>query len=197
MKKLICLIVAILLIISCVSGCSGAESEAQASFEKMMDAFKTCDKTQIDKYYSFDKLMVYIEETDGELLRDAILSTLSKMDYKVNSAEKTSSNAVKLSCEVTTVDFSGIINNYIDKVTALVASDEYLKMVPRMEESEYQALMIAQMIAAIEESGEATTTKAVDVIMTKNGTEWTLGGNADELLGVLFENLSDAVEYLA
>lgn len=179
-----------------LAACGGAESEARETFESMMNAFKSCDKTQINKYYGFDKLTSYIEAEEGEFLSDAVLGTLSEMDYKVNSAEKVNSTAVKLNVEITTVDFSKIMNNYIEKVTALVASPEYQAKVRTMDDSEYKSLMAAQMIDCIEESGKETVTKTTDVTMIKSESGWSLGGNSDDFLGVLFENLSNAVEAL-
>lgn len=195
MKKIICFITAICMTLT-LAACGGAESEARETFESMMNAFKSCDKTQINKYYGFDKLTSYIEAEEGEFLSDAVLGTLSEMDYKVNSAEKVNSTAVKLNVEITTVDFSKIMNNYIEKVTALVASPEYQAKVRTMDDSEYKSLMAAQMIDCIEESGKETVTKTTDVTMIKSESGWSLGGNSDDFLGVLFENLSNAVEAL-
>lgn len=195
MKRLVCIIAVIAVALS-FSACGGVAQEAQTEFENMMDAFKTCDKAQIDEYYSFENLVSYIEAEEGELLSNAILSTLSKMDYKVNSAEKINSNAVKLNVEITTVDFSVIMRNYIDKVMALVASSEYQSKIGQMDEKEYQSLMVAQMIASIEGCGDERTSKMIDVTMTKGTSGWTVGGNSDEFLGALFENMSNALESL-
>ncbi len=195
MKKLKYLIVILIISLS-LSGCSTSAGEAQATFENMMKAFQSCDKTQIDRYYSFENLVSYIEEEEGELLTNAVFSTLAEMEYKVNSAERISSNAVKLNVEINTVDFSEIMKNYIGKVTKLVESSEYQVKIRQMEDTEYQALMVAQMIAAIDECDDKKTSKTIDVIMAKGTSGWLLGGNSDEFLGALFEDLSNAVEAL-
>lgn len=195
MKKIICFVTALCMMLT-FTACGGVESEARETFESMMNAFKSCDKTQINKYYGFDKLTSYIEAEEGKLLSDAVLGTLSEMDYKVNSSEIISSSAVKLDVEITTVDFSRIMNSYIEKVTALVASPEYQAKVRTMDDEEYKSLMAAQMIACIEESGKATVTKTAEVTMIKGESGWSLGGNSDDFLGILFENLSNAVEAL-
>ena len=189
-------IIALLIISLSLSGCSTTASEAQATFENMMKAFQSCDKAQIDEYYSFDNLVSYIEEAEGELLSNAVFSTLSKMEYKVNSAERMNSNAVKLNVEITTVDFSEIMQSYITKVSKLVESPEYQARVRQMDDNEYKSLMVAQMIAAIDECGDKKVSKTIDVTMAKGTSGWLLGGNSDEFLGALFEDLSDAVEAL-
>ncbi len=186
----------IMAVILLLSGCSNADSEAKESFEDMMSAFKSCDESQIDLYYDFDKVSAYIEETDGEEFKEAILSTLSKIEYKINSSKKVNSDAVRLNVDITTVDFSAITEKYIAAVVELVNSDEYRNKIKAMTDDEYKSLMAEQMILAIEEGGAATKTKTIDVTMKKNGVVWELGGDTRLFLGTLFENLSNAVNSL-
>lgn len=200
MKKLLLFIMILLIMVLPLSACSTAESEARADFESMMDMFKTCDKTQIDKYYSFDELVSYLDKTQGELLSDAVLSTLAEMDYKILSSDKLSNTAVEFEVEIKTVDFSEIVENFINKVTILVDSPDYKSNVRKLDSEHYKALIAEQMIKAINESNGATTTKTLKVTMVKNSvssSNWIPSGTSDEFLGHLFENLSNAVEALA
>lgn len=195
MKKIISIIMILCTVVS-LTACGGSESEAREDFESIMQAFKTCDKSKIEEYYSVDKLTAYIETEEGKMLSEAVLKTLSKMDYRVNSAEKLNSNAVKLNVEITTVDFSEIMDSYIEKVTELVKSSEYLANVNKMNDEEYKDMMAGVMIECIKNCSDATVSKTTDVTMIKGDNGWSLGGNSDEFLGVLFENLSNAVESL-
>lgn len=195
MKRLIC-IVLVLITLASLTACGGAKEDAQNTFEAMMSAFKSGDRSEIDKYYSFDMLTTYIEEKDGKKLEASILSTLKKMDYKVNSAERTSSGAVKLNVDITTVDFSKIAEGYIKNVMELVKTSEYKALVRNIDDEKYEALMVSQMISAIENCPDERVTKTVDVTMIKGETGWILGGEPDEFMGALFEDMSNLLEAL-
>ena len=194
MKKLLCVMM-VLCVLLC-GGCAGAESEARAELENMLNAFKSCDKAQINKYYSYDSLTAYLEAEEGEILSDAVFQTLAHMNYEIKGSEKVNGTAIKFNVDITTVDFSAIMEAYINKVTALVATPEYQQRIKLMQEEDYSAMMADLMIEAIEENSSKTTTKNTDITMIKGESGWTLGGRSDDLLGMLFENLSNAVENL-
>lgn len=178
------------------SVCSNLESDARKSFENMMSAFKSCDENQIDLYYDFDKVSAYIKDSDGEEFKDALLSTLSELDYKINSVKKVEADTVRFNVEITTIDFSAITNEYISAVINLVESPEYQSKINKMSNDEYKKIMSQQMIKAIDASRETNKTKTIDVTMKKNDTKWELSGDTKLFLGTLFENLSNAVNSL-
>lgn len=177
-------------------GCSAWQSSAEKSFESMMDAFKSRDENTISKYYSFSAVTNYVDDVSGKEYRDAVLSTLNKMDYRIVSAKQSNENAVIITADVTTVDFSEIIDNYIDGVKELVDSKEYRLKVQSMTTEEYKKIMAQKMVDAINKSDGKTVTEQVEVTMIKSGKEWILGGNSEEFLGVLFADISNAVTSL-
>lgn len=194
-KKIITLVV--LAAVFCMTGCSAAEKEAQTALTNILEALKSGESRQIDKYYSFDRVTAYVDEKDGEEFREAVLSTLPEMSYKLNSAKKVSDTAVNVDVELTTVDFAEIVENYIDRVIETVSSDEYKSAVDSMTEEAYNVKMTKLMEECIADGADTKATRTITVTMIK-GTSgaWTLGGNPDELLGALFADLSDAVDYL-
>ena len=195
MKKLLFFMLAVVMVIS-FSACSRAVNEARVELENTMNAFKSCDKAQINKYYSYDSLTSYLEAEEGELLSEAVLNTLSHMDYEIKGSERINSTAVKFNVDITTVDFYAIMEAYIEKVTSLVADAGYQAEIKTMQEEEYDAIMAGLMIDAINENSGKSVTKSEEITMIKGKTGWILGGRSDELLGMLFENLSKAVENL-
>lgn len=195
-KKFCITLVTILTVTALLVACSG-ESDAKKAFDATMGAFKSADKSEIDKYYSFQTVTAYIDEADGELYRDAILSTLKKMDYKINSAKKVSDTAVVINAEVTTIDYSKVVNSYIDKVSELVKSKEYVNSVKTMSESEYKKLLAEKMIESINENSETRKSTTIDATMIKTENGWSLGGDTNDLLNALFANMSNAVNALS
>lgn len=189
-------LVLLMLATAFLCGCSAMQSSPEKSFESMMEAFKNCDENTISRYYSFSAVTNYVDDISGKEYRDAVLSTLSRMDYRIVSMEKSNENAVIITADVTTVDFSEIIDNYIDRVKELVDSKEYRLKVQSMTTEEYKKLMAQKMVDAISESNGETVTERVEVTMIKSGKEWILGGNSEEFLGVLFADISNAVASL-
>lgn len=196
-KKLISIIALLISAVLIFSSCDSGTAEAQNAFRDIMETFKTCDEKAIDEAYGFTEIVSFVDKTSGEKLRNAVISTLSEMEYKVNSAERISSSAVRLNVDIKTVDFSQIVDIYIDKVTELVKSREYQSKISSMDDEEYETLMADKMIEAIDEANGEKVTKTLDVVMTKSGSAWKLGGNSDEFLEALFEGLSTAVESLS
>lgn len=188
-------------IIACLcavgAGCSFmSKNDAKESFEGMMNAFKECNREEINKYYSFSAVTAYIDEASGEEYQDAVLSTLKNMDYKVNSIKDAGDNAMVINVDITTLDYSKIIERYIEDVMELVESKEYQVQIKSMAADDYKKLMVDKMIDAISESSSEKVTKTVDVLMIKSSEKWVLGGDADAFLGILFADISNAVESL-
>ena len=195
--KVILSVILLTAVMMLAAACSGTESEALGGLEDILNALKSCDSEKIDEYYSFDQVTAYVDKADGERFRDAVISTLSKMDYKIDSTERVSDSAVNVTVELTTVDFSKIVESYIDKVMNKVNSSDYQKKVPGMTEEEYTKEMTELMNNCISENMDTKTTKTLTVTMIKGASgKWTVGGNTDEFLGALFADLSDAVDYL-
>ncbi len=194
--KISTFIIAVILCVVALSSCTGSVTEAQTEFDKIMSAFKSGDIKQIDEAYGFTEIAGFVDKTSGENLRNAVISTLTKMDYKVNSAERINSAAVRFKVGITTVDFSKIVDVYIDKLTTLTSSREYKYKLDAMTDEEYEALMTDNMIDAIEEAGEEKVSKEIEVTMTKRDDKWSLGGDSDAFLEALFAGLSLAVNSL-
>lgn len=195
-SKKVFLILALILTAALVCGCSPSEMNAKSAFEDMMDGFKTRNEELIDEYYSFGAVTGYIDKADGEEYRDAILKTLDKMEYKVNFTEKAGENAVRINADITTVDFSDIIERYIKNVMELVESRDYKTKIKALTDEEYKREMANRMVASIAEAGDKKMTKTVDVIMIKTDKGWTLGGEPEELMKAMFADLGKTVDSL-
>lgn len=196
-KKACIIFVTILMLATVLSGCSSVERDAKKSFASTMDAFKSADKGEIDKYYNFQVMAAYIDAADGEVYRDTMLSTLKNMEYKINSVKKVSDTAVVINVEITTIDYSSVVNSYINKISELVKSQEYIDSVKTMSEEEYKKLLADKMIEAINENSGKRKSTTVDATMIKTENGWNLGGDTNDLLNALFANMSNAVNALS
>ena len=191
------LIFILLLPVLVLSGCSGNESDAVSAFEQTMSAFKSGSGDEIDKYYSFDRVTAYIDKADGEELRETVLSTLSAMDYKINSTKAVNSESVILNVTFETADFSKIVGAFIDEAVKLTESGDYQRKISVMSDEEYNRIMTEAMKKCIKDGVSEKRTQTADVTMIKDSAgKWIIGGNSEEVLGILFADLSEALDYL-
>lgn len=179
----------------CLFGCN-AEEDAEAALDTMMTAFKSGDREQILSYYDFEAESNIIDAEESRALEEVILSTLSKMDYKIKGAEKLDSSQVRFDIELTTVDFSKIMELYITQVMTMVASPEYQAKVNTMTQEEYQQMLAEQMKEVIASPEVSTAVNEVTLTMVKENGVWTAGPEKEEFINSVFNNLWDAVNSL-
>ncbi len=179
----------LLIAVLMLSGCA-AEQSAKRDFENIMNAFKTADKTKINKYYDMKKVSEFLDEDFSAEL----LETLKEMDYRITSAEEQEDKSVKLKVKITTLDFSKIVGDFLVKVESLINTDAYKIKIPYMLDEEYQQTMHKLMLEAIEECDEKTS-QIVEVLMVKaEDKTYKIGGNSNEFLDALFKNLSEPLK---
>lgn len=194
MKRIIAVWLVVVLVLS-LSGC-GAKSDATKAFDAMMTAFKSGEKEKIAPYYDFEATAEHVVANNKEELEQEILKTLKKMDYKVISGEKVDNNQVKLKVEVTTLDFSEVMNRFIAKVMELVSAEDYQARVGSMSQEEYQSLLAEQMMTVLNQEDIPTVQETLEVTMEKESGNWKLGGSKTEFLNAVFANLIQVVTSL-
>ncbi len=194
MKRIMAVCLTVVLVLS-LSAC-GAKSDATKAFDTMMSALKSGEKAQITPYYDFETTAEQVVANNKEELEQEILKTLTKMDYKVISGEKLDSNQVKLKVEVTTLDFSEVMNRFIAKVMELVSAEDYQARVGSMSQEEYQGLLAEQMMTVLNQEDIPTVQETLEVTMEKESGNWKLGSGKMEFLNAIFANLIQVVTSL-
>jgi len=195
-NKFFCIIICFIILISLCS-CNNSHFEAEEAFVEVMEALKSGDKERIDEVYSFTEISSFVEEESGAELTEAVISTLPKMEYKILSSEKTAKNAVTINVEIKTVDFSAIVEKYIESLILLVDSNDYKAKIPAMTDEEYKKILSDIMIDSIENSNSAFKTQILDVTMTNSNGRWKLGGDSECIFRALFSGLGEAVDALS
>lgn len=195
-NKFFCVIICFIILISLCS-CNNSHFEAEEAFVEVMEALKSGDKERIDEVYSFTEISSFVEEESGAELTEAVISTLPKMEYKILSSEKTAKNAVTINVEFKTVDFSAIVEKYIESLILLVDSNDYKAKIPAMTDEEYKKILSDIMIDSIENSNSAFKTQILDVTMTNSNGRWKLGGDSERIFRALFSGLGEAVDALS
>lgn len=193
MKKIMAICLIGILMVT-LAGC-GATSDASKAFDTMMTALKSGEKEQIAPYYDFEAAGQVVAENKDELEKE-ILKTLTKMDYKVTSREKIDGNKVKLKVEVTTLDFSEVMNRFVEKVMVLVSAEDYQARVGSMSQEEYQGLLAEQMLTVLSQEDIPTVEETLEVSMEKDSGSWKLGEGKTEFLNAVFANLIQVVTSL-
>ncbi len=195
MKKRVISILLILLVV-CLTGCGG-KNDAEAAFGNMMKALQTGDAEAIKPYYDFSQESNFANTATANEMADVVLATLKKMEYRLDSAERLDNNNVKMTITATTLDFTQVMNAYVEQLILMVEGDAYQEQVATMEQGDYQKLVADQMVQLLEGEEIGTEEKTISVTMVKqeDGT-WAPGEDKDEFFGALFVNLIDAVNSL-
>lgn len=200
-KRFLYVITTFVLCLCMVFGLTGCrdtiKNDAQDSLENILTAFKSGDREEIDKYYSFERITAYIDKQRGEEYKNILISTLSDMEYDIKSAEKISAETVKINISVDTVDFSAVIDDFITKMGEITDSSQYKSAVNTMTDEEYNRLVTDTMGECVRDNKDKKTSSNLDITMIKSADSgWIIGGNSEEILGVLFANISNAADYL-
>lgn len=186
----------LVLVVVCLAGC-GAKNDAETTFDTMMKALQTGDANEIRPYYDFSQESNFSNVSTANEMEDVVLATLKKMEYRVDSAERLDNNNVKMTITATTLDFTQVMNAYVEQLILMVEDDAYQSQLATMEQGDYQKLVAERMTGLLESEEIATEEKTISVTMVKqeDGT-WAPGADKDEFFGALFVNLFDAVNSL-
>ncbi|MBO5364511.1 MAG: DUF5105 domain-containing protein [Clostridia bacterium] len=178
-----------------LTGC-GAKSDAETAFATMMKAFQTGEAETIRTYYDFNQESKFVNpDASDEMLR-VVLGTMQDMKYHIESVEKIDGANVKITARVTTLDFSQVMDLYIERLMMLVADETYQAQVASLAQTEYQKLIADQMAEILTGQEIDTEEKTVSVTMVKEKDQWVPGGDRDAFFDALFGNLIGAVNSL-
>lgn len=196
MKKLLRIISALTTIVvigTCLVSCGKSDSEIQkeieAAFTSVIEAFKSGDSESIKNFcISPDTLG---DETE---IKSAVLDSLGNISCTVNSVTVNDSKNVTINADITMIDTSKIMEEYINNIVALVSSAEYQSKLETMTREEYQSLMNDELKKVLSGDDIPTVTNNIDVTMRLDGNTWKLNGS--ELTDLLINNTVNAVNQI-
>ncbi len=195
-KKSMAYILLITVVTICLTGC-GAKNNAEQAFRTMMEAFQTGEAEKIKPYYDFEKQSQVEAESTSVALQESILATMEEMEYQVKDVKKLDGNTVQITALVTTVNFSEVMNLYIEQLTTMVGDEAYQSGIPDMEEDDYQEIIATKMTESLKTEDLGTEEKSLTLTMVKQEDgSWVPGADQDAFYGGLFGNLVDAVNSL-
>ncbi|MEE1013680.1 MAG: hypothetical protein U0L92_05150 [Clostridia bacterium] len=151
----------------------------------------------MQSYYDFETATSEIQADNKAELEDAILGTLQQMQYEVTAVEKIDSTNVVIKANVTTVDFSQVMTQFVEQLTALVAEKEYQARLSTLTRAEYQGLLAERMITVLNQGDISTASSTIEVRMVKESGAWRMQAGQDDFLNSIFANLANAIASLA
>lgn len=179
----------VILMTSCGKSNSEIENEATTAFETIINAFKSGDSQQI-------KSLCITPDSLGEdtEIKSAILSSLKNITYEIKNVTVTDSKNASINVDITVIDSSKIMEQYIQNIIALVSSSEYQSKLSSMEREEYQDIMNNEFKKVLNSGEIPTITKNIDVDMRFDDGKWKLHGAA--LTDLLVTNTVNAVSQI-
>lgn len=178
-----------ILMTSCSKSNSEIESEAKTAFDTIINAFKSGDSEQI-------KSLCITPDSLGEdtEIKSAILSSLKNIAYEIKNVTVNDRKNARINVDITIIDSSKIMEQYIENIVALVSSSEYQSKLATMEREEYQDIMNDEFEKVLNNGEIPTVTKNIDVDLRFDEGKWKLNGAA--LTDLLVTNTVNAVSQI-
>ncbi len=195
MKKSILSFLLIGMLLVSVTGC-GAKSGAEEAFSTMMQILQTGEIETIGGYYNFDEISRFLDAEKQQELLTVVFQTLKEMEYQIESVEKINGANVKVSAKIKILDFSQVMERYLEAVMAMTANPQYQAKLPTIKAEEYQNMLADAMAEILADPDIPKVSQTVEITMVKQNGKWMPGGDKNEFFGVLFGNLMDAVNSL-
>lgn len=193
-QKFFCLMLVGIMLIT-VTGC-GAKTDAEEAFMVMMEALQTGEIEKVNTYYNFEEISRFLEAENQEALLGTVFQTLQKMSYEISSVEKIDGANVKITAEVSTLDFSKVLEQFLEEMITMTASPEYQAKVPQMKAEEYQQILAETMVKVLQNPDIPKTEKTTTVTMVKQDGQWIPGGDKNDFFGGLFGNITQTINSL-
>lgn len=171
MKKTLSILLAAVLSLGMLAGCSASKTGAEHTVETVLNGFKTLDTEVIRRYVGSDELAASALNLDEN--QAALLNLMfENLSYKIISSDENGQNAV-VTAEITNTDMSDLMGELVSRMFALAMTGE--------EITEENTVKIFREI--IQTSNKKHTEKVeIELVMT-NG-EWEIVPNP-ELLNAL------------
>ncbi|MBQ2614295.1 MAG: hypothetical protein IJB80_03060 [Clostridia bacterium] len=190
-KQLISICLIGILMIS-VTGC-GAEDGATKALEEMMQALKSGDKSRVQSYYDIEALLSKVVSDNKGELETEILRIMNRMQYQILSAEQEEDGRVKISAEIVSLDNAEVMNRFLEKVMAMVASNEYQMQLPNMKRETYQGLLVQQLLDVLAADDIPSVKETVEIMMVKDSGIWKMDRSEETFLDSLFGSFANAI----
>lgn len=181
--------ISILILASCGSGSvEEAREEVNQEFPQIIEAFKSGDIETINAN-SMNKV-----DFNDSGLETAVLSSLTNIEYKVNSVTPSGGKDAVVNVDITMIDSSKVMEKYIQNIASLVSSSEYQSMLPNLTKEDYEKIMDDELVKILASGEIPTVTKTIDVPMQKSKDSWKLKDNS--LSDMLAGNTVNAIKQI-
>lgn len=191
-KRITAVVIIILSMLFAV-GCNEVQ-QAEKTVNSALSALQKMELEESEKYYLEDSESS--EETDIQDIEDIEMmkNMFKKLEYTIKSSEKVDSKTVNVVVEITTVDMSTVLSDYLQKAMQWAFSNALADPQPTEEETEKKMTELFNECLAAEDL--KTVTQEITIKVVKDGTAWKL--DADEnFVNAATGNLMEAAEKLS
>ena len=177
------------LALSC-SACDGgnATEEAENAVREMMTDLQNVNEDVIDKYFGIENVF----GTDGNVteLGNFVTEAMSELEYNIIKSEKTDADTVAVTTEITAVDMKPLMQ---DLTTAMMEYAQSMVGSGEIPDEEETKNKVSELLDdALNAEGREKITNQVDIIVVKEGGEWTVSPD-ETVLNAVVGGVMDAV----
>lgn len=197
MKKIISLIVALVMAVTCLAACDGAplgktpEQYAEETVRNCFDALKAGDLETASLYMDEDVTDVGDSEDDSMVNSVIVEKVFGALEYNIVSSEKVDDNTVIVKTAITNVDMKPVFAEFFVQALQYALANAFSENPPSEEESDAQMTQIFADCMSKEDL--AKVTNEVEIKVTKGEENWKLE-SSDALADALLGGLEGAIE---
>ena len=187
MKKVLVILLAVMMLFG-IAGCQTAGPDKTVS--DLLDAMKAWDTATLEEYMGLEEIYGAADmdmSTEEAEMTEALMKALTaNLDYKIVDTKEKGDTAV-VTAEITNVDMSVVLAEYITQVFALYFSGT------EMTEEELNDAVLDLLVTSIENNQENLVTNTVDIELSKIDDEWVITAD-DAFYNAVFGGMMTAVE---
>ena len=192
MKKVLCVIIALVLILS-LAACGGfKKGTPEATVDTLMSAIKVLDVEKIQSVManSVDPSEIGLDSVPEALMKQ-VKAWLSKMTYKIGTSTVNGESA-EVPVDIKYIDASPVIKaaltEYMTQAVSMALSGKEVT-------EEAMAQLLSDIIEDKVKTEKTETAEAsINIKLTKTGDDWKVSDISEEIVNVILSNMLKSIE---
>lgn len=195
MKKFMCMVLTVVLLVS-LAGCSSRAS-AESVVEDAIQAFQSADVNAMRQYWGNTELTSSQDTTEDDAYAQQMLEQLaSGLTYQItDSSEDTKAGTATVTVEFTNIDMSTVFSEWMGEIFSKALGYAFLPADQQPSEEELSDLSMEALREAVENHADDKVTNTVDIPLSLVENEWKID-TSDEVIDAMTGGMMTAFSSL-
>ena len=184
MKKFMCMVLTVVLLIS-LAGCSG-RATAESVVEDAIQAFQSADVNAMRQYWGNTDLASSEDSAEDDAYTQQLLEPIaSGLTYQItDSTEDAKAGTATVTVEFTSIDMRAVFSEWMGELFSRALGYAFLPADQQPSEEELSELSIETFCEVAENHTDDKVTNTVDILLSLVENEWKID-TSDEVLDAM------------